>query len=474
MSETLKTFAFVAAGAALAWAAWAARPAPRARGAMDDAGQHFFPEFKDPLAAAALEIIEFDGDTGAPQAFKVARHNGVWSIPSRENYPADAEKQFARAAAEFINLVKGTSVSDKPSEHELFGTVDPAAAQPGTAGAGKRVAVAGDDGRTLGSLIVGKEVRDSKGQRYVRVPGQDRVYLCKIDSAKFTTNFEDWIEKDLLKLDPQEIQEVIINDYSIDEVNQRLLQGDVLNLAYDAAKYDWKLEGLAEGETLVPTKLNDLRTAVDDLKIADVHRKPAGLSSELRAEDTLRLDQEAVRSLAARGFLVHQGQLLSNQGETIVRGKDGVQYMLRFGEIVPLSGGEQGRYLFVTAEFNQDLVAKPVRAEMPDLAALGIELPPDEPEEAPDDEGDAEKPPSGDTQPSVKEAMEMARKKIDEDNQSKQAEYDQKLEAGRQRAKDLNARFADWYYVISDETYGKIRLSRSDLVEAADSAPAGS
>ncbi len=472
MSETLRTFAFVAVGAGLAWAAWVARPAPRARGAMDDAGQHFFPEFKDPLDAAALEIIEFDDEAGAPQAFKVSRHNGVWSIPSRENYPADAEKQFARAAAEFINLVKGTSVSDKPSEHELFGTVDPADAQPGTAGAGKRVTLAGDDGRSLASLIIGKEVRESRGQRYVRVPGQDRVYLCKIDAAKFPTQFEDWIEKDLLKLDPQEIQEVIINDYSIDEVNQRLLQGEVLNLAYDAPKYEWKLEGLSEGEKLIPTKLNDLRAAVDDLKIADVHRKPAGLSSELRAEDTLRLDAEAVRSLGARGFIVHQGQLLSNQGETIVRGKDGVQYMLRFGEIVPLSGGDQGRYLFLTAEFNQDLVPKPQLAEMPDLAALGIELPPDEPEPSPDDGGEAEQPPSG--EPSVKEAMEMARQKIEEDNQSKQAEYDRKVEAGRQRAKDLNSRFADWYYVISDETYGKIRLHRSDMVEAADSAPTDS
>jgi hypothetical protein len=475
MSETLKTIGLVAAGAALAWAAWSARPAPRARGGVDDAGQHFFPGFKDPLAAASLEILRLDEDSGAPTAFKVARHDGVWSLPSRENYPADAEKQFARAAAEFIGLVKGTSVSDKPSEHELFGTVDPAAAPPGTAGAGTRVALAGDDGRSLASLIIGKEVRESKGQRYVRVPGQDRVYLCKVDAAKFSTNFDDWIEKDLLKLEPGDLHEVVINDYSIDEVNQRLVQGDLLRLTYDPKKYDWTLEGLSEGEKLVPSKLNELRSAVDDLKIADVRRKPAGLSAELRTEDTLRLDAEAVQSLAARGFLVHRGQLLSNQGETIVRAKDGVQYRLRFGEVVPLAGGGQGRYLFITAEFNEDLVPKPELAAMPDLAALGIDLPEDEPGEPADEGAEGDEPPSGEAaQPSVKEAMEMARRKIDEDNAAKQAEHDRTLEAGRQRARDLNARFADWYFVISDETYGKIRLRREDIVEAAAAAPAES
>jgi uncharacterized protein DUF4340 len=490
LTENHKTSAFVVAGAALVLAAWASRPVPPPRGSVNDAGQPFFPDFKDPVAAASLEIIEFDADSGTPQAFKVARNNGVWSIPSHENYPADAEKQFGRAAAEFINLTKGNSVSDKPSEHELFAAVDPAQVGPGAAGVGTRVTLAGDDGRELATLIIGKEVRDSKGLRYVRVPGQDRVYLCKIDAGKFSTKFEDWIEKDLLKLDASELGDVYINDYAIDEFNQKLTQGDVLKLAYDSKKYNWQLEGLAEGEKLVPGKLNDLRQALDDLKIADVHRKPGGLSSELKATDSLRLDPEAVRSLQSRGFYIFQGQLISNQGETIVRAKDGVQYTLRFGEIAQMrnpgaaeaegavnpqsSSSDQGRYLFVTAEFNGELIPKPDLEVMPDLGALGIEVPEDEPEEAQEDEDAADQAASGETaepqaaKPSIKQAMEMAQQKIDQDNQQKQDEYAKKVEAGRKRARELNDRFADWYYVISDSTYGKIRLLRSDIVERAD------
>ena len=38
------------------------------------------------------------------------------------------------------------------------------------------------------------------------------------------------------------------------------------------------------------------------------------------------------------------------------------------------------------------------------------------------------------------------------------------------RVADLNARFADWYYVISEDVYKKIRLTRSDIVKEAAAA----
>ncbi|NIL95838.1 MAG: hypothetical protein GTO62_01520, partial [Planctomycetales bacterium] len=47
----------------------------------------------------------------------------------------------------------------------------------------------------------------------------------------------------------------------------------------------------------------------------------------------------------------------------------------------------------------------------------------------------------------------------------KQKEYEEKLENARQRVQELNARFADWYYVINDETYQKIHLSRDDIIK---------
>jgi hypothetical protein len=474
MNEYLKTLIYVAVAVAALALAWVVRPAAPGRPVVDDVGELFFADFQDPLEASSLEILEFDEETGRARAFKVARHEGVWSIPSHENYPADAENQFAEAAAALIDLAKGTNRSDRPADHELYGVVDPAGAGPGATGVGKRVTIETAEGRRLASLIIGKALKESEGQRYVRVPGQDRVYLCGVDTNKFSTSFEDWIEKDLLQLSSSDITGIVINDYSIDEVGQRLIQGELLRLGFDGQSFEWSLEDLGDDEELDKTKLNAMRRALETLEIVDVHRKPAGLSSELRAEDTLQLNAEAVRSLRSRGFYIHQGRLLSNKGETIIQTKAGVQYTLRFGEIAftdrggeeaPESGDadepgaepdQSGRYLFVTAELNPDLVPEPELQELPDLAQL---IPPEEmPQE--DEEDPA--------RPSVEEAMDMAREKVEEENRQKQAEYERKLEEGRERARELNDRFADWYYVIPGDVYDRLRVRRSEVITAAE------
>ena len=46
-----------------------------------------------------------------------------------------------------------------------------------------------------------------------------------------------------------------------------------------------------------------------------------------------------------------------------------------------------------------------------------------------------------------------------------QDEYDEEIQKGKDKVQELNDRFADWYYIISDETYQKIHLSRQDIVK---------
>ena len=43
--------------------------------------------------------------------------------------------------------------------------------------------------------------------------------------------------------------------------------------------------------------------------------------------------------------------------------------------------------------------------------------------------------------------------------------YNEKVAKGQKKVKELNERFADWYYVISDENFQKLRLSRASLVK---------
>lgn len=455
MSESLRTIVYVAAGLAALVAAWAVKPARISYEKLDDSGQRFFEQF-DPLAAKSLEISAINPDTLARQNFRVAQQSpdGPWTIPSRENYPADAQDHLAKAATSIMDVTKGTVVSDSPSDHELYGVADPN--NTATLGAGMRVTLQDGAGKTLVDLILGKAVRETapagagpQNLRYVRVPGRDRVYTAAVNTEALTTKFEDWIERDLLQLDSWQIREIFIDDYSIDELNQRVNRGDRMTFAHDQTNNTWNIvpaDALKEGETLTSSKLEEMRSALDTLQIVDVHKKPAGLSSALQAEgsgQTLSIDSQALTSLASRGYYIVNGQLLSNEGETIIRTREGVEYSLRFGEIVNYDTGtaggespsgstqEAGRFVFVTVNFNPAMIDQPQYQDVPENAFES------------DD-------------PAIKAAYE--------DNETKRKDYMQKLADGQEKVRKLNSRFADWYYVVSDSVYQQIRLRRSDLV----------
>lgn len=522
MNEFTKTLVFVGAALAIGVAAYATRPQLDFKSAADDTGQMFFPEFEDPSKAASLELVTFDEATGEITPFKVAKQGGRWVLPSHENYPADAEKKIGEAAASLLDLKKLGIASKLPADHAKLGVVDPATARPGAKGTGLKTLLADEGGKALVSLIVGKEVPDDPKQRFVRVPGKEAVYRTTLNPAQLSSKFEDWIEKDLLKLNPWDITKVVLDNYSINFLQGQIEEGDRLNLSYNDQESKWSLADLKEGEELNTEALNALKTALDDLKIVDVRRKPAGLSAELRQEEGARLDREAVESLASKGFIINQGELLSKQGQAIVRMKDGLTYVLRFGEITGEASPAQpdakegqaagptgsNRYLFVMAQFDPEQVEKPVLEPLPDEASEGEPAPADgaapaaaEPPPAP--EPAAEEKPASDAAPAepgvdgdgaaqepapaaapsassdegadaeqASSDLAAERKRIEQENKRKQDEYQKKLEEGAQRAKELNDRFADWYYVISDDVYKKIRLSRRDVVKADDAPPA--
>ena len=61
---------------------------------------------------------------------------------------------------------------------------------------------------------------------------------------------------------------------------------------------------LAEDEELNAESLNALKTALDDLKIVDVKRKPQGLSDNLKAGEDFLNNREALQDLIGKGFAV--------------------------------------------------------------------------------------------------------------------------------------------------------------------------
>lgn len=519
MNENVKTLTFVgAAVVAVALGSWANFASSNSQQESILGPGPLFPKFTDPLTARSLEVFSYDQDTATLHPFKVAQVKGKWVIPSHESYPADAAQHLADAAANMIEAKRLNVQSDDPTTYEEYGVVDPNSKQlaAGSVGVGKRVSMRDKADKTLADLIIGKELKDKPGLHYVRIPGQDPVYVASVKTDKFTTKFEDWIEKDLLKLNPIELERVGINDYSLDELRGALTPRSQISVQYDGKALKWNLIELAEfedrdfvpvkladDEQLNAQKLNDMKTALDDLKIVDVARKPAGLAADFKAGEKLAGDKESQRSLAQRGFhlaSVGEGptEIFSNEGEVRAGMKDGVEYLLRFGRIAgpaaasddegkkegEAEGEDQGgsgvnRYIMVTAQFNKELIPEPELQPLPgEQPAAG------EPDAQGDEKADADQPEAKKSDAKEDKAEKKAeakpddaktkaeRDRIEKENKRLQDDYDAKVKKGEERAKELSARFADWYYVISDATYQKIHLGRAEIVEKK-TPPAG-
>ncbi|HSR66968.1 MAG TPA: DUF4340 domain-containing protein [Acidobacteriota bacterium] len=452
MNELTKTMAFAAGAVLLVLLAVVTAPAGYTPDSFIDQGQPFFPDFTDPNQAVTLEVVTWDDETASADAFKVTSQGGVWTIPSHHGYPADGEEQLAKTAAGVIQLSRDDFRSDNAADHEAMGVGDPLDDTAASLkGRGRRVTMRGENDQVLADIIIGKEVEDRPGYRFVRLPGQKRVYSAKVD-FDISTRFQDWIKQDLLEVDKAAIDKLTLLDYSVDERSGVVRNRGSLVVVEDGG--EWKIEG--SREEVDSSKVDQLLTAVDELSIVGVRPKPQGLSEGLNRieEEGLRLTRQDQMDLQDKGYFFSvEGSLLSNEGELQVRTNKGVRYTLRFGEIVYGSGetisagGEseqdesqgpgENRYLFVTTEFLPDYFPEP-----PKPANLDFQ----------------------DKERDDWTAADQQNKGLHDVHQR----WKERVEAGRRKSQELNARFADWYYVISDESFRKVRVERSDLIKEED------
>src|SRR5215204_5025664 len=141
MSENAKTMTFVGVG--LLAIVLGIVTAPSSAEVDNDSlvGKNLTDKFSSPEVAKRLRIVRFDEDMAKPREFEVAEQNGLWSIPSKDNYPADAAKQMAEAANSLIERKILGVVSNNAGEHEQYGVIDPMQPklEPGQKGIGTRV-----------------------------------------------------------------------------------------------------------------------------------------------------------------------------------------------------------------------------------------------------------------------------------------------------------------------------------------------
>jgi len=155
------------------------------------------------------------------------------------------------------------------------------------------------------------------------------------------------------------------------------------------------------GQKLDLPAVRAMAAALDGLKIVDVRPKPPSLAASLRKEE-VELSLETALSLRQKGFFITQeGRVYSSEGDMTVETANGVMYSLRFGEVAAgdTKAGAPGdnRHLFVMVHFDK----------------------------------------------------------------AKAAAYGGDAAAGERATRELNDRFADWYYVINGKDFQNLRLGRA-------------
>lgn len=478
------TMIYVAVALATAAGAWSMRPHEFSSVAYEDTGEALFPGFVDPTVATSLEVVGWDEEAAKVVTFKVQQKGGVWVIPSHNDYPADGTKRMGEAAASFIDVKKDMYFGENVADHAKFGVLDPQGATGEGEEKGKRITLEDESGKTIVDIIVGKKVEGKEGMYYVRYPsaeGDDRnaaarrVYGARID-LNITTKFGDWIEKDLLHVERDEITTVIYDPYTVDETAGQVLgRNPVIAKLETSGPEDvtgeWKAsEGtkVPDGKELDNFKVRQMASAVANIQIVGVRPRP---------------EQLTLRDLQSKGFFVASdasgsAQLFGNEGQASIVTKDGLRYTLFFGEVTYESGlaltagenatadspvtpaddaesdapgGEDAAVVDADTEADKNRVAsrymwvdvtydEALDATLRQNEAKGAEAPTGEaPTEDPAADGDA--------------------------SPDDPADEEKKIE-GRARAEKLGNRFSRWYYVISDSSYKQIRKERDELFKA--------
>jgi hypothetical protein len=165
--------------------------------------------------------------------------------------------------------------------------------------------------------------------------------------------------------------------------------------------------------------------------------------------------------------------------------KDGIEYVLRFGAGTTVAGdakddakegetaGETaGRYLLVMARFNEGQLEKPKLDPVPDVPDEPAKKEAAEGKDGEKKEGDAaEKLKAADEAEAKAQAALEEKRRVERENRRKQDEYDDKVKAAQKRVRELNNRFADWYYVVSNKEYAKIHLTRDAIAQKKEAEP---
>jgi len=476
MTESMKTTVYmvaatvVAIGVGVVW--YTNRPTQTGPGPEIE-GEPLFPEFTEATQLSRLNIVSYEGETGETDKFRVAKLNGKWVLPNQSKYPADAEDQISKVANNLMEMETLSEVDDLPSKFETYGLIAPDSNElkGGEKGVAVRIQAEDESGNDLADILVGKPVSGSEGQHYVRRPGQNQIYTAKIDMSVFVSDFKAWIETNLLQLDLIDLDRVTVFEYAtgfdqrgfVDERSRLTILNRAGRPILESLELKdglfWRKARLTSDEKLDDAKIVRLVRSLNTLNIVDAERKPTELAKSLQDGETFRNTDATRAALASTGYaivtvpewrgfyLAGVPELRANNGELLVYMKPGYHYVLRFGGMAPTKGGESlNRYLFITARVTDEDFPVPAPPQLPTVPA-------------PAKEGEED---NSELRLQIESQRANLIKEYKRDIDNIVAER-KKAEA---KVRELNSRFAEWFFIVSDDLFNRIHLGRNDLIVA--------
>lgn len=391
---------------------------------------------------ASLRVATWDDASSSAQVLEVKKSGGVWSIPSHFDFPADGNTRVTKAAAGFLGVQRGRVVTNDEKRFEDLGVLDPLDATTLTKkGHGKRLTMSDATGALVVDLIVGKYVEGASNLYYVREAGSKDVTTAKVDPWELSTKFVDYVETDPFKITKDDIRDVSIADYSVDETAGTVNQRSETAFARAAANADWT----PAAKTAVPDGKRVGKTAIDNL-VNEI--------SSLRLAGVRPYAKEWLQS---RGFYLTAQGLYGNEGSIAITTKDGLKYWMFFGE--------------VALDDAADKAAEKPKAEAKDEK---------KPDAKADDKKDEKKGNNrylavfvqyDEKADEVKAAADKAAAEAPKDAKPEAKPEAKKGPTGAERAKKAQERFTKFFYVITDDSFKKLRPALDTLFEAKPAEP---
>lgn len=433
-----------------------------------------------PEDVAHLQVTTWDEETESSRDFIVHQKDGKWLIQSHHDYPADGKDRVGRTAGDVLNVRAGALVKGGSSEHEKLGVVDPRDKNSDAKkGRGKRVTLKSAGGTALVDLIVGEKT-ESGDLYYVRLPDENNVYTAEI-KPDISTKFQDWVEPDPLKIHRGDVRKMIIHDYSIDETKGTVEERSATELAKGKDDKKWSSPATPEGKAVDEDVTDSMLSDIAGMRLVGV-----------RPFDP--------RWLQPRGFFIDpkRGKIFGNEGSLEVYTKQGILYALYFGEISlgdeadqsaeaamdkieekqekkdGAKGAEEkghNRYMAVFAGYVPDLDEQLAEADAKLKADLEALKAPKVDKE--DEKADEKKDQATEDKAEEKKDEKDEKPKTEAELKAEHAKAAEKIkDEGRERAKKAMQRFQKFFYVISDDSFKRLRppLSRVFKLKKPDTA----